>query len=389
MRIIYIGAFRFPTYDAAAARVLNIGRALRAAGHEVTYISWGGKYQERSVDGDSDDYYDGFRYFISGELNASGFKKVRRRLSPGVYSLKILKDLLSETDLIIAYNPGYSFNRKLITLCRKHNVKYAADITEWYDNNELKFTDYLPNRLNMTKVNKEFVLNRILISSFLDSYYSTGNNVIVPATCNSTDEKWAVTSSACKCKSPVTLIYAGNPAKKDKLHEVINAVERVEKTNQGRIRLFVLGIDRENYIKRYANLLDNPNISEAVEFKGRVKQDDVPKFYAQAHFMVLLRDDSRKSNAGFPTKFAEAMMSGTAVIANITSDLGLYLNDGVNGFVLPESTSDALFRVLIDILSMDIRDIETMQTEAKKTGLEFFDYRKYIDTLNSFINRLV
>jgi hypothetical protein len=40
MKIIYIGSFRFPIYDAAASRVLNNARALRLYGHEVKFISW-------------------------------------------------------------------------------------------------------------------------------------------------------------------------------------------------------------------------------------------------------------------------------------------------------------------------------------------------------------
>ncbi len=42
MRIIYIGSFRFPTFDAAAARVLNNAKAIAKSDHEVSVISWGG-----------------------------------------------------------------------------------------------------------------------------------------------------------------------------------------------------------------------------------------------------------------------------------------------------------------------------------------------------------
>ncbi len=68
MRIIYLGSFRLPNYDAAAARVLNIAHALREARHEVSFISWGGAV--RNNDRGNDDIFrvDGFPYIVTNEL---------------------------------------------------------------------------------------------------------------------------------------------------------------------------------------------------------------------------------------------------------------------------------------------------------------------------------
>lgn len=388
MQIIYIGAFRFPTYDAGAARVLNMARAMRALGHEVTFIAWGGKYEnEESEDGDE---YDGFRYYISGELNERRIlPKIKGKFAPGARSIEMLRQRIEKVDVVVAYNPPYRFNCQLIRLCREHNVRYAADINEWYANNELKITDYLPNWLNMTRVNRTRVKNLILISTYLDRYYSESHNVVVPAMCNADDGKWHTERPDAEPREAVTLIYAGNPVKKDKVHEVINAVERVETTMPGKVRLMVLGIDRTTYIARYGKWLDNRDISDAIEFVGRVKQDDVPKYYARADFMVLLRDQTRKSNAGFPTKFAESMMSGTPVIANLTSDLGRYLTEGSNGYVVAAPTADALCEVLCSkIIGLDRARVDELHDNAKATGMSAFDYRTYIPPMNDFLNHL-
>jgi len=387
MLIVYIGAFRFPTYDAAAARVLNVGRTMRALGHEVTFIAWGGMYGNKDVE--NFDNYDGFRYYISGELNEKRLlSKIKGKFAPGKRSIELLRKMIANVDVVISYNPSYGFNCKLIDLCRENNVKYAADITEWYDNNELKITDYLPNWLNMTRVNRKRVKNMILISSYLDKYYSMNHNIVIPVTCNSVDAKWNVARSI-NGEHPVSLIYAGNPAKKDKLHEIINAVERVEKLGPGRIKLTILGVDRSTYISGYKHFLDNENLTDAIRFVGRVAQGDVPRYYAQADFMVLLRDATRKSNAGFPTKFAESMMSGTPVIANITSDLDKYLIDGYNGFSVTAPTAEALYDVLCgEIVGIKRNKMEELHINAKQTGLRFFDYRTYTKQMNDFLIHL-
>ena len=134
MRIIYIGAFRFPIYDAAAARVLNIGRTLRALGHDIRFIAWGGKYVYDSSGTAKESIYDGFKYYISGELNDSKLlSKIKGKFVPGTKSIKILEQMINSVDVVISYNPSYLFNRRLISICRKRNAKYVADITEWYD----------------------------------------------------------------------------------------------------------------------------------------------------------------------------------------------------------------------------------------------------------------
>lgn len=391
MKVVYIGAFRFPKYDAAASRVLNIGRTLRELGHEVIFIPWGGKYSENYVDSSGGDVYDNFRYYISGELNETKvWNKFKNKFRGGAQSINILTELINSVDVVISYNPEFNFNNKLVKLCRKYDVKYAVDLTEWYDRNELKVSDYIPNWLNMTRINRTNVKNRILISSFLQNYYPEGNNVLIPITCNSKDAKWNNKNISNKNPEIIQLIYAGTPAKKDKLHEIINAVEKIENKYPGRIVLNVLGIDRTTYLKRYKGLLENINISDAIQFKGRVSQDEVPSYYAHSDFMVLLRDSTRKSNAGFPTKFAESMMSGTPVIANLTSDLDRYLIDGYNGYIVDSPTSDSLYEVLFSkVMNIDSQKLEQMHEKAKKTGIDSFDYRGYVTSLSDFINNLL
>ena len=114
----------------------------------------------------------------------------------------------------------------------------------------------------------------------------------------------------------------------------------------------------------------------------------VPSYYAIADFMVLLREQTRKSNAGFPTKFSESFMSGTPVIANLTSDLGRYLMDGDTGFVVSEPSEDAIYRVLKDkVVVMSRQEIETIKKHVRETATQL-DYRAYAEPISAFLNEL-
>ena len=130
-------------------------------------------------------------------------------------------------------------------------------------------------------------------------------------------------------------------------------------------------------------------MSSNIIFLGRIDQEKIPALYGEADFMVLLREDNRKSEAGFPTKFTESMMSGTPVICNLTSDLGEYLIDGYNGFVVENDSLESCLEVLkAKVLNLSLEKIKKMKYNARETGIRKLDYRNYTEKLNYFINNL-
>lgn len=391
MKIVYIGSFRLPNFDAASARVLNVARALRLAGHEVSFISWGGKQRECDLCADGKYRYDGFEYVVTGELDPKGniLQKVICKQQRGNKTKQLLEERIVDFDAVITYNG--SLTRWLLRFTRKHQVKLINDITEWYDYNELKVTDWLPYTYNMHCTQKR-VKNKIVISHYFDNYYNKTHNIVIPATCDAGETKWQQGAAIAKEKAGeydgITLIYAGNPARKDAVHYAVNAVQRL--IDEGhKMRFLIVGAERERYLKNYTDLLSKKEFSERIQFLGRVSQDEVPSYYAQADFMVLLREQTRKSNAGFPTKFAESFTSGTPVIANLTSDLGKYLMDGETGFVVDEPSEEAIYQTLKErVVGLNRDQIAKMKNNVI-VAAKNLDYRAYVDALRNFMENLI
>ncbi len=389
MKIIYVGAFRFPYFDAASARVLNVGKSFRVAGHDVEYIAMGGKYIESHRQSDGDFKYQSFPYMVTDELDSKGglMTKIRVKLTRGNKIIKELEGRDLADALVIAYNPGEQFLKKLISLSHTKGFKLAVDLTEWYDNNELSVIDWIPYRWCMKHTMKK-IRNKIVISSFFDKYYSDSNNIVIPATCDPSDEKWLKTTDRVEPYDGVTLIYAGNPAKKDMVHTVINAVNHLSQEGK-KIRFLLLGISREEYLRKYLPKLDSDNLTKSIVFLGKVSQNDVPAYYKHADYMILLRENNRKSNAGFPTKFAEAMTSGTPVIANPTSDIGKYIENGINGYILENEGYECVKLTMVNICNLYSPQLISRQKKnALRMGCDVFDYRNYSKVLNSFIRKL-
>lgn len=391
MKFVYIGAFRFPVGDAAAARVLNVARALRLAGHKVSFISWGGEQRECDCCMDGKYRIDGFEYIVTNELDPTGslINKVRGKITRGKKTKQLLYENLGKYDAIITYNGNLS--GWLLRFAKRNKLKLICDFTEWYEYNELKFTDWLPYTFNMCCIQKR-IKNKIVISSFFDGYYNTTHNIVIPATCDKSEDKWKREKGILAERrvgkyDGITLIYAGTPARKDAIHFAINAVQHLIEDGAN-IRFIIIGTERDKYIKDYRDLLKVKDLSNRIQFLGRVSQDDVPSYYALADFMVLLRESTRKNNAGFPTKFSESFISGTPVIANLTSDLGNYLKDGVTGFVVEEPSESAIYRTLKEkVLPLNQENIETIKKNVREASKRL-DYHTYIEPLRQFMSNL-
>ena len=390
MRIVYLGSFRFPLYDAAAARVLNIARSLRDAGHEVCFISWGGIERPEDNSGEGTNVYDGFPYVVTNEIDFTGsvFERIVGWITQGNKTKRILSERLGQYDVVISYN--CSIIRWLILFCKKNSIRLVTDITEWYEYKELKLIMWPGYALDMYYYQKK-VKNKIVISQYLNKYYNSSHNILIPATCDSSEKKWHQKNEKAKEQAGsydgITLIYAGNPARKDAVHYAIGAVQRLV-SEGANIRFLIIGITREKYLEHFQSFLPHGELTERVLFLGRVVQNEVPSYYSIADFMVLLREQTRKSNAGFPTKFAESFISGTPVIANLTSDIALYLKDGETGYVVKEPSEKCIYETLKErVLPLRRDEINALKDRTKEASMQL-DYHYYTTDVNTFICKL-
>lgn len=71
-------------------------------------------------------------------------------------------------------------------------------------------------------------------------------------------------------------------------------------------------------------------------FHGRVSHTEAFSYVCEADFQMLIRENTLKNSAGFPTKFVESMSCCTPLIATLTSNIDDYLQDEVNGFIVSD-----------------------------------------------------
>jgi glycosyltransferase involved in cell wall biosynthesis len=394
--IIYVGGFRFPDGDAGAARVRGIALALRDAGYAVAIAGVEDRASPDDIQLDGTACREGLPYYPAKNFGSSKFARLRR----GVYHcitgsavMDRLNYLVSpRTRAIIVYNGNAPLLLRLLNFCSKRKICLIADCTEWYDPQHVpggafgwfRWDSELRMRWLQPKIG-----NMIAISSFLEKYYrDCGCTVVrVPPLVDLQAKCWR-SVPLLREDTELHLAYAGTPGKKDLLANALRAVIALRLEGFS-IKVHLVGTTREtlgNWLR------DDPSFVKAlgnsVIYHGRVPQARAIELISAADFTVLLREDKRYAHAGFPTKLVEGLSAGVPIITNSTSDIAEYVRDGHEGILLENHSPEAFAAGVRRIFQMPRAKWREMRLQAQQRAEECFDYRHYIASLKSFIERV-
>lgn len=357
-KVLYLGGFEMPDKNAAAQRVMANALLLREMGFEVSFI---GSTKDRA----------------NAVAEANGFKceyvdypeDVGHWLKYITEFVSTKKILAHKPDYVILYNFPAVASLKILKVCHKNGIKVIHDITEWEIANGWspraiirKIDICMRMRYCMKKMDGVIAISRFLYNQYKDFT----NCILIPPTIDLTNTKWDRNRELTVGRT-IQLIYAGSVGSghKDKLNVIIDAVKTFPS-----IQLNVIGLDQKHYEKIFGEM---PKGCTNVIFKGRLPHVEAVKAVCDSDFQMLIRDNSLKNRAGFPTKFVESMSCCTPLIATLSSNIGDYLQDGINGFVVDEN--QRLFDVFSRIIGMNGKDLIEMKQNCKNfTG---FDYRNF------------
>lgn len=395
-QVIYTGGFRFPEGDAAAARVLGIGKALRDANYEVRFAGGeeGGRPEDCQADGSYS--YQGFRYFSTGEIRtqpASLWERLLHYTSMGEKTLTHLGSLNPATiRAVIMYQPLTASLLRVERFCRVNGVAVVVDATEWHDPGHYPGGRFGLHRwdvdLSMRYLNRR-AGNLIAISTFLERFYRDRgvHTLRVPPLVDLSDAKWAAKRTRPWTESPLRLIYAGSPGKKDLLGRIIAAVRALRREGEA-VVLELVGPTAADAASWWPDRGAAAE-SDALVFHGPVGQSHVPDFLVGAHCAVLLRPKERFAQAGFPTKVVEALAAGLPLITNVTSDIGQYVRDGVEGFLVEDCSEQAVAMGIRRALGAGPSKLREMGAACRRQAEVSFDYRNYVSDLSAFFSNLL
>ncbi len=360
--VLYIGGFELPDKNAAAQRVLPIAKALRECGFETRFYG-------TSLSNDYKGSVDGFDYEACPYPRRTA-DWVEYALGDGI--LAYIKH--HSPDFVFLYNYPAIAQERIISFCKRNDIKTVGDITEWYRATTLpkRFDTFF--RMHYSNFHLDGI---IAISKYLADYYKEKKLIQLPPLVDKQEKKWQ-TVPEFQMNDRIRLVYIGTGSIKDRLDMIIKGIKLA---NSDRFHFDVIGISKEHFHEIYK---EDPSTLDIV-FHGRLPHRDALKYLMSADFQIFFRDFIQVNNAGFPTKFVESMSAGVPVITNRISNICDYVINGKNSFMIERPDDREICDVLKLVSSLSRDEINTIKSNCLR---ETFDYRNYTHIIEDFMNRL-
>lgn len=373
MNILFIVNFPFPYGEASSIRAYNLCKLLKSAGHNIHVIS---DFPSKVSNEDANEICT-FEHCIE---NKQPFLKRKKVVN---ICLNKIKDYIENNHVdVILTNARYDRFYKISKICKNRKIKLIVENCEWYHYSsfKLKLLDprYYKNQ-KMIKYEFRSADGFISISRLLDEHNKSfgKKSVRIPTIMDVANMNYNLESNNKK----IRIIYTGNPGRsKEFLRPIIEVFDKYRYI-QDNFEFHIYGPDRKAVA---LNLKDEEllnNINESVVIHGKVSQNIMPEIMKNADYLLFIRPNRKSSNAGFPTKFGESMAVGTPVITNNTGDIGLYLKNGENGFLLNDITQEEVRRAFDEIMDLSENERKSLRACARKTAEKNFDYREYIEKM--------
>lgn len=393
---IYIGDIegRSVEHVSGAGRLVNLAELAALAGWDVTMVG--------TVNGAAEE----------GEIRLRGLRCFKLFLPPASSKLTSFREdgkaftaklapLLAELKIsqICFYGTTLKYAVPLAALAKEQNLTLISSVNEWGHFSAQPLPTYLLQRLGIRYVRRKFD-KVIAISTLMEEFYWRRADLAVVRipTIFSREEFQMTTLDRLRDGAgeggtvedeKIRLVFAGAiGGQKDYVSSMISGLALLPPAIRGRFELWLAGSSEAQVtelMKSLGRTDDLLQVRPCMTFYGFLPREEVRKLMTQADFSVLLRPSEPYANAAFPTKFGESMFLGLPILANLTSDLGLYLVDGFNGYIVENETPEA-FRVTLErVASSYVYPNAQMKKNALQTAMENFDLASYRDVFAKFL----
>lgn len=310
--------------------------------------------------------------------------KVKLTIHTNVEIKKFCRKVDKDIKIIVICGLDPSSIKSLKRYAMKYSIKLYVDVVELASPKEKKFGIFSPSLILNHRIIKKSVtkdMTVLAISHYFEKYYQHKNIPVIYIPNLYSPEIDNTDVSAPK-NSKISFGFIGYPHKKDSLDVIMKSMVELFKNNGDVFVFNVVGISKEEFYKKYCFLKKyQSEIEKFTNFVGVVDRGSVKLIYQSINYSVIMRDPKLVvCQSGFPTKFVESFSYGRPVIANLTSDIGSYLHDGFNGFVVDGYSADSLLDVLLKVVHGSASNNDIYKNSYRSAS-DFFGMQNFSKSL--------
>jgi glycosyltransferase involved in cell wall biosynthesis len=386
-KVIVVSTAHFPDGDAGAIKYINMAPMFSALGYSTLFVGYG--YSP---------------YKVCTPLPHGSFVSLRKyprhdflskSLSRVGYHHQILNYAKKQTlpgDVLIV-SPFFSLRscRSLSRYAKAKGAKIIFSVVEYFSESEFPlhgtFSSAYRNCKDFFDHFRPQDGSILAISSYIAHCFEPkGISTLVIPFAFAPSYVSAVPHQ--KSGNKLELMYAGRPGRKDSLFEMIKGISLLNEADKQKVHLSVYGVGKDWISKQVSSPDQMKDILSFATFYGSVNNSEVTKAYAHADFAVLLRDsDARFAKAGFPTKVSESLWHGVPVLANYSSDLAMYLTDGLDSIEVKGKSASAFSMAVSQALKLSPDTLEQMHISARKTAENKLNILNFASSFKNFLQK--
>lgn len=383
--ILYIDAMIMPNGNAAAQRASAICQSLIDLGYQPVVVGLDNDLSDNIKVIDTKKTWNGI------DCYAVAYPKTVKQWINRMVTIKPFIEVMKNYGIeniigLIAMDYESISLLRLKKYCKKYDIKLIVDSVEWYGKSHLKFPKNIVKNFDTT-IRMKFIYpkmeNMICISRYLFNYYSQSvkNICMIPGTIIPNNPKWNLIEY--KENEELTLSYAGNPGdlfQKERLDWLIRAIYEMNLKGIN-CKLLACGFDKKIIIKNFKDISNTKIFKNKIHCYGLLSHNECLEIVAKSDFSVIIRENSRVTNAGFPTKLSESLGCKTPVITTKTSNIDEYIEEGQNGFFIEDFSYESLKETLIKVSYLTTQEKMRMHQTLKNNLI----YSQFTDEIKKII----
>jgi len=381
LNMVFTGSFDFPEGMAGTKRVKNILHGLVNQGVNCKVLLLTNRL-ENPVKGT----HRTIPFFtIMRKSGVLGLLLIPFRFILGLHQLSKWYDSTGSHNVLYVYSGINIENLFLVIFARMRGYKIVVDLVEDFSLNQDKVTLWrgLKNRSNVFFNQRlNWFSNGVVVISTRLKKLVGGQEIpllIIPVTAGNLDFQRTASPKAFNPQN-IHILYSGTYGQKDGIDNLLDAFRQALE-EQPKLRFVLTG----NVPHRVKKMIAENGIEDRVFATGFLDEEEYYNTIHWCDILCMTRINSGYANAGFPFKLGEYLATGNLVVATDVSDVGLYMKDEINGYLIDPEQPHQLTEKLKTAIRTFERS-EKMRSKGRKVAETHFNPKNHASDLISFVN---